>query len=110
MAAKESMKVSKVKIESNLPADLLINEMEEDLDREIGDNVSRAALSATGINHAIDVLTRLASEAAQRNQPRRYEALMHAIEVKNLVSQFQNASTKLKKEVPASTPTKATEK
>ena len=110
MAAKESLKLSKNKAEDHLPSDLLINEMEEDLNMEIGDNINKAKVSATGINRAIDVLTRLASEAAQRNQPRRYEALMHAIEVKNLVSQFQNASTKLQKEVPASTPTKATEK
>lgn len=102
MAAKESLKVSKVKVEDNLPADLLINEMEEDLSMEINDNISKAAHSAVGINRAIDVLTRLASEAAARNQPRRYEALIHAIQVKNLVSQFQNASTRLQKEAPAS--------
>ena len=101
-AAKESLKVSKVKIEDNLPADLLINEMEEDLRLEIDDNISKAAHSATGINRAIDVLTRLASEAAAKNQPRRYEALIHAIQVKNLVSEFQNASTKLQKTAPAS--------
>ena len=102
MAAKESLKVSKVKVEDNLPPDLLINEMEEDLSLEINDNISKASHSAVGINRAIDVLTRLASEAAQQNQPRRYEALIHAIEVKNLVNQFQNASTRLQKEVPAS--------
>lgn len=107
MAAKESLKVSKVKVEDNLPADLLINEMEEDLDMEISDNISKAAHSAVGINRAIDVLTKLASEAAAQNQPRRYEALIHAISVKNLVNEFQNASTKLQKAVPVPTPTKA---
>lgn len=101
-AAKESLKVSKVNIEDNLPADLLINEMEDDLRIEIDDNISKAAHSAVGINRSIDVLTRLASEAASKNQPRRYEALMHAIQVKNLVNEFQNASTKLQKQVPAS--------
>lgn len=104
-AAKESLKVSKIKAEDHLPADLLVNEMEEDLRLEIDDNISKAKVSATGINRAIDVLTRLASEAAQRNQPRRYEALIHAIQVKNLVSEFQNASTRLQKAEP--TPTKA---
>lgn len=108
MAAKESLKVSKIKAEDHLPADLLVNEMEEDLQMEIDDNISKAKVSATGINRAIDVLTRLASEAAQKNQPRRYEALIHAIQVKNLVSEFQNASTRLQKEVPVTpTPTKA---
>ena len=106
MAAKESLKVSKVKVEDNLPPDLLINEMEEDLSLEINDNISKASHSAVGINRAIDVLTRLASEAAQQNQPRRYEALIHAIEVKNLVNQFQNASTKLQKAEPTPTSTK----
>jgi len=101
-AAKESLKVSKVKIEDNLPADLLINEMEEDLRLEIDDNISKAAHSATGINRAIDVLTRLASEAAAKNQPARYEALIHAIQVKNLVNEFQDASEKLQKAAPAS--------
>lgn len=110
MAAKESLKVSKVKAEDHLPADLLINEMEEDLGLELSDNINKAEVSAKGINRAIDVLTRLASEAAQRNQPRRYEALMHAIEVKNLVNEFQNASTKLQKEAPTPTPTEAVEK
>lgn len=107
-AAKESLKVSKVKLEDNLPADLLINEMEEDLRLEIDDNINKAAHSALGINHAIDVLTKLASEAAAQNQPRRYEALIHAIEVKNLVTQFQNASTRLQGQLP--TPTKAPSK
>lgn len=101
-AAKESMKASKVKAEDYLPADLLINEMEDDLNSEIGDNVDKAKLSAAGINRAIDVLTRLASEAAQKNQPARQNALMHAIDVKNLVNQFQNASTRMQKEAPAS--------
>jgi len=104
-AAKESLKVSKIKIEDSLPADLLINEMEDDLNLEINDNINKANSSATGINHAIDVLTRLASEAAQKNQPRRQQALMHAIEVKNLVSQFQNASTRLQNQIPIPTPT-----
>lgn len=104
MAARESLKVSKVKAEENLPADLLINETIDDLNQEIGDNVNKAKVSAVGINRAIDVLTRLASEAAVKNQPARQEALLHAIEVKNLVSQFQNASTKLQKEDLPATP------
>ena len=107
VAAREALKVAKVKAEDNLPADLLVNEMQDDLNQEIGDNINRAALSSLGINHAIDVLTRLASEAAQRNQPARREALLHAIEVKNLVSQFENASTRMQKQIPTPTPTPA---
>lgn len=101
-AAREALKIAKVQIEEKLPADLLVNETIDDLNQEISDNVGRAKVSATGINRAIEVLTRLASEAAVKNQPARQEALINAIEVKNLVSQFQNASTRLQKEVPAS--------
>lgn len=107
-AAKESLKISKVKVEENLPADLLMNETIDDLNQEIDDNIDKATGSAKGINRAINVLTRLASEAAQRNQPRRWEALMHAIEVKNLVSEFQKASVNLQKEAPATTGAKPT--
>lgn len=105
-AAKEALKASKVKVEDYLPTDLLINEMQDDLNMELGDNINKAKTSAAGINRAIEVLTRLASEAAQRNQPARQEALIHAIQVKNLVSEFQRASTTLQKDVPTPTPAK----
>ncbi|MDZ4227757.1 MAG: DUF5667 domain-containing protein [Candidatus Levybacteria bacterium] len=101
-AAKEALKIAKVQAEENLPADLLMNETIDDLNQEIGDNVNKARVSAMGINRAIEVLTRLASEAAVENQPARKEALIHAIDMKNLVSEFQKASVSLQKEVPAS--------
>ncbi|MDP2585875.1 MAG: DUF5667 domain-containing protein, partial [Candidatus Levybacteria bacterium] len=91
-AAKEALKIAKVQAEENLPADLLMNETIDDLNQEIGDNVNKARVSAMGINRAIEVLTRLASEAAVENQPARKEALIHAIDMKNLVSEFQKAS------------------
>lgn len=97
-AAKESLKISKMQAEENLPVDLLVNEIIDDLNREIGDNVNRASDSARGINRAIEVLTRLASEAAAQNQPARQQALLHAIEVKNLADEFQKASISLQKE------------
>lgn len=103
IAAKEALKIAKVSAEENLPADLLMNETIDDLNQEIGDNVNTASLSARGINRAIEVLTRLASEAAQKNQTARQQALIHAIDVKNLVTQFQNAATRL--QVPTPTPT-----
>lgn len=110
-AAKEALKIAKVSAEEKLPADLLMNETIDDLNLEIGDNVNKAKVSATGINRAIEVLTRLASEAAQKNQPARQEALIHAIDVKNLVNEFQRASTSLQKEVSTPTPTpKSTKK
>lgn len=109
-AAREALKIAKVQAEENLPADLLMNETIDDLNQEIGDNVSRARFSATGINRAIEVLTRLASEAAVKNQPARQAALIHAIDVKNVISEFQKASASLQKEVPATTTAKSTKK
>ncbi len=110
MATREALKIAKVSAEENLPADLLMNEAIDDLNQEIGDNVNKAKVSATGINRAIEVLTRLASEAAVKNQPARQTALIHAIDVKNLVNEFQKASVSLQKEVPTPTPTKSTTK
>jgi hypothetical protein len=106
MAAIEALKIAKVGAEENLPTDLLVNETIDDLDRQISDNVNSANLSAVEINRAINVLTKLASEAATRNQPERQEALVHAIDIKNLISNFQTASVKLQKELPlTATPT-----
>jgi hypothetical protein len=110
VAAKEALKIAKVKIEENLPTDLMMNETIDDLNQEIGDNVNKAKVSAVGINRAIEVLTRLASEAAVKDQPARREALLHAIDVKNLVSEFQRASVSLSKEIPATTPAKIIKK
>ncbi|MFH1833363.1 MAG: DUF5667 domain-containing protein [Candidatus Levyibacteriota bacterium] len=107
-AAREALKIAKVQVEENLPADLLMNETIDDLNQEIGDNINKAKVSATGINRAIEVLTRLASEAAQQNQPARQEALIHAIDVKNLVNEFQRASVSLQKGAPATTGAKST--
>ena len=103
MAAKEALKIAKVKVEENLPADLLVNETIDDLNQQINDNINSAGLSAAEINRAIGVLTRLASEAAQKNQSARQEALINAIDVKNLINEFQRASVSLQKEA-SSTP------
>lgn len=109
-AAREALKIAKVQAEENLPADLLLNETIDDLNLEIGDNVDKAKLSVTGINRAIDVLTRLASEAAVKNQPARQAALIHAIDVKNLISEFQKASVSLQKEASPAATSKAGKK
>lgn len=82
-ATKEALKVAKVEVEDNLPEDELENEIEDDLEDEIEDHVRVASTSARGLEHAIDVLSGLASQAAERQQTRREEALRHAIEVKN---------------------------
>ena len=89
MAAKQALKISKMNVEDYLPEDLLINEIEDDLNREIEEHIGNAVNSTKGINRAIDVLAKLASEAAQKNQERRQEALTKAIEVKNEVIREQ---------------------
>ena len=81
--AKEGLKIAKVNTEENLPEALLNSEIEDDLNLEIEDNTQKASDSARGLVRAIDVLTRLASEAGKLEQTRRQEALLHAIEVKN---------------------------
>ena len=107
VATEEALKLAKAQVEEDLPSDLLMNETIDDLNRQIGQNINSASLSAVGINRAIEVLTRLASEAAVNNQPAREAALIHAIDVKNLVSEFQKASVNLQKEVPATTTAKS---
>ncbi len=82
-AAKAALRSAKVNVEDHLPEDLLINEVEDDLDGEIEDHINNATNSAKGINRAIDVLTKLASEAGKKDQERRQEALIKAVEVKN---------------------------
>lgn len=82
-ATKEALKVAKIGVEDHLSGDLLENEIEDDLNQEIEDKVDEASSSAKGLSHAVDVLTKLASQAAERNQIHREEALRRAIEVKN---------------------------
>jgi hypothetical protein len=81
--ARKALKVAKVEIEDELDEDELENEIEDDVDDEVEEAVEEASGSAKRLEHAIDVLTRLASQAAARQQTRREEALRHAIEVKN---------------------------
>jgi len=81
--ARETLKTAKVEIEDELAEDELENEIEEDLNEEIEDEVEESSRSAKRLDHAINVLSKLASQAAQKRQARREQALRHAIEVKN---------------------------
>ncbi len=81
--ARKALKIAKVEIEDKLAEDELENEIEEDVNDEIDEAVEEASGSAKKLEHAIDVLTKLAIEAAAKQQTRREEALRHAIEVKN---------------------------
>lgn len=82
-AVQEALLNAKVKVEDALPEQELENEVEDDLHRMVEDEVENASASGKRMEHAIDVLTNLASEAARKQQIRREEALRHAIEVKN---------------------------
>lgn len=82
-AARKALKEAKVEVEDELEEDELDREVEEDLEDEIDERVEEAESAATGLERAIDVLTRLASEAAVKQQARREEAIRRAIEVKN---------------------------
>ncbi|EKD65685.1 MAG: hypothetical protein ACD_50C00016G0002 [uncultured bacterium] len=81
--AKEALKLSKTNVEDELPEEELEKEIEEGLDDEIDELTEEATGSARRLEHAINVLERLASEAAVKEQLKREEALRHAIEVKN---------------------------
>lgn len=109
-AAKASLMASKVKTEENLSPDLLMTETVDDLNQQISDNINSAGISAAEINRAISVLTRLASQAAVKNQPARQATLINAIDIKSLVNDLQSASVSLQKEVPATSAAKSTAK
>lgn len=82
-AANQQILDAKVQVEEVLPEGQLSREVEYDLINQIDDNIYDASSSAKGLEHSINVLTRLASQAAEKDQQRREEALRHAIENKN---------------------------
>jgi hypothetical protein len=107
VATKEALKITKVNVEENLPADLLTNETIDDLNQQIDDHINSASLSAAGINRAVEVLTRLRSEGTVE-EPVRQEIMIRASEARGLVSEFQKVSVNLQKEVSIPTPAKST--
>lgn len=111
MAAKDALMLAKVSVEEKLPTDMLTTETIDDLNQQISDSIGSASLSAAEINRAINVLTKLATEAAAKGGNMiRQEALVHATEVKNLVDDFQKASVGFQKEAPATAIAKSTKK
>ncbi len=82
-AAREALKVAKVEVEDSLSDEEIEHEIEENLELEIEEHVKEVNKSNRGLERAINVLERLASEAAQKEQTKREEALRKAIEVKN---------------------------
>lgn len=100
-ATREALKEAKVTVEDQLPEDELENEITDEMNEEIEDEVKDASRSARGLEHSIDILEKLASEAAANNQTKREEALRHAIEIHNENLQKQEkkrAEQELRKE------------
>lgn len=81
--AKQTLKQAKLGVFSALPKDLQETELENEINRQIDDDVKDASESARGLEHSLDVLTKLASEAATKQQSNREEILKAVIEKKN---------------------------
>lgn len=88
-AAKEDLKLAKLDIEDELPEDELINEIEVTMEEELEEHVGKVTESADGLVRSIDVLVRLASVAAAKDQNNRTEVLRQAIENKNEIIRRQ---------------------
>lgn len=88
-AAREELKQAKITVEDQLPEDEIDREIEENIQAEIEEGVHEASQSAKGLEHAITVLSKLASQAAEKQQTRREEALLNAIDQKNALLQTQ---------------------
>jgi hypothetical protein len=79
----QTLKDAKQGVISSLPKDQQETELKNEINQEIEDQVKEASDSAKGLERSIDVLTKLASEAASKQQESRSEALKKAIERKN---------------------------
>jgi hypothetical protein len=100
-ASREALKEAKLNVEDQLPENELENELKDTMNEDIEDEVKDASRSARGLEHSIDILEKLASEAAAKNQTQREAALRHAIEIHNENLQRQEkkrAEQELKKE------------
>ncbi len=82
-AAKEELKLAKVEVEDHLDEDELLSEVGESISEDIKEGIEEASESAEGLERSIDILSRLASEAAKKEQVKREEALKRVIEVKS---------------------------
>jgi hypothetical protein len=100
-ATREALKIAKVRVEENLPADLMRNEAIDDLNQQVDDSINTASLSAAELNRAMNALGEISSNAA---------AVRNESELTNLTNQFQNAQAKMQKSSPVSTNSKSARK
>lgn len=82
-AARDILQDAKITIADKLPEEQLVDEIEADLEQRLGEAIGDANEATSGLEHAVDILNKLASQAALRDQERREAALRQAIEVKN---------------------------
>lgn len=64
-AAREALKVAKVNVEDSLPADLLVNEMIDDLSLEITEAIDKTSELDAKVNNSINALGKLGGEQDQ---------------------------------------------
>jgi len=96
-AVREALKTAKTKVEEDLPAGLLTSETIEDLNLQIGDNISSASLSAEEINRSISILSKMSSRSAQE------QASSQSAQIKSLINEFQKAQVSLQAETIVNT-------
>ncbi len=87
LGTQTSLLEAKVKVEDALPQADLENEIRDDLNRQIEGQVKKASESAIELRDALNVLTKQATEAAQKSLKNREEALKRAINAKNDILQ-----------------------
>lgn len=82
-AASEDLKIAKVEVEDKLPEEELLKEIEETIMYEIDEDLDESSETAKGIERSVDVLTKLASEAAVNDQEKRELAFQRVLADKN---------------------------
>lgn len=82
-AIQEAIRASKVNVEDSLPEADLQNEISDGLNRNMNRNIKDASDVTVNLERSIEVLTRQASDAAEKSLVRKEEALKKAIERKN---------------------------
>lgn len=83
MVTRVSLDSSKMNVEDHLTDGELRQEIENRLERRVEHSLHEASTSADGLERSIELLSKLSSEAAQKKQLERQEALTQALASKN---------------------------
>ena len=94
--AREGIKIAKIEVEDNLPTDLLVNEILDDLGEEVKDGIGNASESAMRLSRAINALTQLNNEASSTEAK---EVLVaQIVDLKNISALLEEVALSLQKE------------